>query len=375
MRIRKRPHLSSSSSSPLSSSSSLVVSDPSLPLPPPQNGTREGLLKEREIGEGLHPDGDLTIEPHHGYFFLGEDPTKRGLKDPPLSTNPYPTIVVDPSHISTCCITTPNTTHVELLMKEVKDEKEGEKMVDSRRRWDAQVNSNKRIGSGSSSREKALSHRKEKEFKKEKKPMGRARANTTSLIDHCTADNGGDSKEGNSEGTKEEKGGVTANASAGKKRRSPAVLMEGSRCSRVNGRGWRCCQQTLVGYSLCEHHLGKGRLKSMSSVRGQLGVTAKSKRSASVKGGDGSVAASSSSQELLEKPKQQLSSEADNGKEVLFEEEAEGEEKAVRGSKKKKIGTVKARSISSLLDKTNGSHPTVSSTVSPPPSSPLLNII
>ncbi|KAJ6826139.1 uncharacterized protein M6B38_374205 [Iris pallida] len=52
-----------------------------------------------------------------------------------------------------------------------------------------------------------------------------------------------------------------------KKRGSP-VLMEGSRCSRVNGRGWRCFQQTLVGYSLCEHHLGKGRLRSMSSVRG-----------------------------------------------------------------------------------------------------------
>ena len=43
--------------------------------------------------------------------------------------------------------------------------------------------------------------------------------------------------------------------------------MEGSRCSRVNGRGWRCCQQTLVGYSLCEHHLGKGRLRSMTNVR------------------------------------------------------------------------------------------------------------
>ena len=47
------------------------------------------------------------------------------------------------------------------------------------------------------------------------------------------------------------------------------VIMEGSRCSRVNGRGWRCGQQTLVGYSLCEHHLGKGRLRSMTSVRGQ----------------------------------------------------------------------------------------------------------
>nr|XP_043637217.1 uncharacterized protein LOC122608196 [Erigeron canadensis] len=48
------------------------------------------------------------------------------------------------------------------------------------------------------------------------------------------------------------------------------VIKEGSRCSRVNGRGWRCGQQTIVGYSLCEHHLGKGRLRTMSSrVRGQ----------------------------------------------------------------------------------------------------------
>ncbi|KAM0878586.1 hypothetical protein ACQ4PT_034765 [Festuca glaucescens] len=44
-----------------------------------------------------------------------------------------------------------------------------------------------------------------------------------------------------------------------KRRRGPAVLLEGSRCSRVNGRGWRCSQPTLVGYSLCEHHLTKGR--------------------------------------------------------------------------------------------------------------------
>lgn len=54
--------------------------------------------------------------------------------------------------------------------------------------------------------------------------------------------------------------------SQGKKRSSMAgkrgTIMEGSRCSRVNGRGWRCCQQTLVGYSLCQHHLGKGRLRS-----------------------------------------------------------------------------------------------------------------
>jgi len=40
---------------------------------------------------------------------------------------------------------------------------------------------------------------------------------------------------------------------------------EGSQCRRRNGRGWRCSQRTLVGYSLCEHHLGKGRLKSINS--------------------------------------------------------------------------------------------------------------
>lgn len=41
--------------------------------------------------------------------------------------------------------------------------------------------------------------------------------------------------------------------------------VEGSQCRRRNGRGWRCSQRTLVGYSLCEHHLGKGRLRSINS--------------------------------------------------------------------------------------------------------------
>ncbi|KAL6606843.1 hypothetical protein ACP70R_042496 [Stipagrostis hirtigluma subsp. patula] len=59
-----------------------------------------------------------------------------------------------------------------------------------------------------------------------------------------------------------------------KKRRGP---MEGSRCSRVNGRGWRCSQPTPAGYSLCEHHLGKGRMRSAAAGArrgaGQLGRT------------------------------------------------------------------------------------------------------
>ncbi|XP_078444882.1 uncharacterized protein LOC144714016 isoform X2 [Wolffia australiana] len=92
----------------------------------------------------------------------------------------------------------------------------------------------------------------------------------------------------------------------GKKRRSPAVLMEGSRCSRVNGRGWRCCQQTLVGYSLCEHHLGKGRIRSVNSVRCK--------------------------------------------KEPVKEEDSDpGNIGNKKNTKKKKIGMVKARSMSSLL--------------------------
>ncbi|KAM0918236.1 hypothetical protein ACQ4PT_008849 [Festuca glaucescens] len=70
--------------------------------------------------------------------------------------------------------------------------------------------------------------------------------------------------------------------SGAKKRRGPAVLLEGSRCSRVNGRGWRCSQPTLVGYSLCEHHLGKGRMRAATAAAaagggrggpGQLGRT------------------------------------------------------------------------------------------------------
>ncbi|XP_075516184.1 uncharacterized protein LOC142551020 isoform X2 [Primulina tabacum] len=59
------------------------------------------------------------------------------------------------------------------------------------------------------------------------------------------------------------------NSSSGtgrKKSKRGNVIMEGSGCSRVNGRGWRCCQPTLVGYALCEHHLGKGRVGSMSRV-------------------------------------------------------------------------------------------------------------
>ena len=61
-------------------------------------------------------------------------------------------------------------------------------------------------------------------------------------------------------------GGGGAAGGGPKKRRGAAVLLEGSRCSRVNGRGWRCSQPTLVGYSLCEHHLGKGRMRAAAAA-------------------------------------------------------------------------------------------------------------
>uniref|UniRef100_A0A0A9G205 WRC domain-containing protein n=1 Tax=Arundo donax TaxID=35708 RepID=A0A0A9G205_ARUDO len=78
--------------------------------------------------------------------------------------------------------------------------------------------------------------------------------------------------------TKEENKDDSSGGGGGmKKRRGPAVLLEGSRCSRMNGRGWRCSQPTLVGYALCEHHLGKGRMRSAAAAgRGgasQLGRT------------------------------------------------------------------------------------------------------
>ena len=76
------------------------------------------------------------------------------------------------------------------------------------------------------------------------------------------------SKPNEAQGSKANEEGDNGNNRGGKKVKRGNVIMEGSRCSRVNGRGWRCCQQTLVGYSLCEHHLGKGRLRSINaSVR------------------------------------------------------------------------------------------------------------
>lgn len=110
----------------------------------------------------------------------------------------------------------------------------------------------------------------------------------------------------------EENGMYNSSSGGVKKSKRGNVIMEGSRCSRVNGRGWRCCQPTLVGYSLCEHHLGKGRLRSMASVR---------------RGGGGGAP-----------PRQPSDGDSKQQQQPLMVTK-----------KRTKVGVVKARSMSSLL--------------------------
>ncbi|KAF8779964.1 hypothetical protein HU200_002237 [Digitaria exilis] len=68
----------------------------------------------------------------------------------------------------------------------------------------------------------------------------------------------------------------------------PGMLKEGSRCSRKNGRGWRCSQPTMWGYALCQYHLGKGRLRAAATAAalrvgaGQLGRTENGKKASAV---------------------------------------------------------------------------------------------
>ncbi|KAK6941936.1 WRC domain [Dillenia turbinata] len=138
----------------------------------------------------------------------------------------------------------------------------------------------------------------------------------------------------------------TMNTSVTKKGRGGAI-MEGSRCSRVNGRGWRCCQPTLVGYSLCEHHLGKGRLRSMTSVRSRstnIGASSASK-SSTYNNNNNNNNITISAPTMNEGNRNKL--EERDGHES--EEEEEDDMVSKMG---KKTGIVKARSISSLLGQT-----------------------
>ncbi|KAJ4978361.1 hypothetical protein NE237_009141 [Protea cynaroides] len=151
--------------------------------------------------------------------------------------------------------------------------------------------------------------------------------------------------------------GRMVNSNGAKKRRNGGLIMEGSRCSRVNGRGWRCCQQTLVGYSLCEHHLGKGRLRSMSSVRNRASTITNNRPNYKKEDESGLLSSSSSSTTT-----QCFKS--------LYEESEEEEDQKpplMNTKKRKKIGMVKARSIRSLLGQTNQLAPAVTLRPSPDP--------
>ncbi|KAL7225163.1 hypothetical protein ACSBR1_020529 [Camellia fascicularis] len=134
-------------------------------------------------------------------------------------------------------------------------------------------------------------------------------------------------------------GGGGSGGGGVKKLKRGNMIMEGSRCSRVNGRGWRCCQQTLVGYSLCEHHLGKGRLRSITSVRSRAMATITTTATTAPKKEDSS-----------------LVQEEQPGQRLLDDDNVVDEKKPLMITKKRmKLGTVKARSISSLLGQTSNS--------------------
>ncbi|TKY62529.1 hypothetical protein E2542_SST12387 [Spatholobus suberectus] len=150
----------------------------------------------------------------------------------------------------------------------------------------------------------------------------------TKMNKKCSTTRNEDSTEEEEEKVEETKLGVNVS----KKRARGSALMEGSRCSRVNGRGWRCCQQTLVGYSLCEHHLGKGRLRSMTSVRSR------------------SIASSAPKKVHHVPHPSSLEKQTESVAEPLGEDEKKPE---IITKKRMKLGMVKARSISSLLGQTN----------------------
>ncbi|CAL1370982.1 unnamed protein product [Linum trigynum] len=192
--------------------------------------------------------------------------------------------------------------------------------------------------------------------------------------------------------------GGGANSNNDKKKRTPAgggggrgggggVVMEGSRCSRVNGRGWRCSQPTLVGYSLCEHHLGKGRLRSITTASnlrppprqlGTIGTTSTTMTAAN----PSLVAPKTKPNPSLTMITSPVVHPFYDGTDTrtkgvgvvlpsssygLYDEVEEEEEKRKpqpqfvfpSNKKKSKLGTVKARSISSLLDQPDNSNAAV----------------
>lgn len=175
----------------------------------------------------------------------------------------------------------------------------------------------------------------------------------TKMDKKCDDQQSDDKKQEDKEITKE---GLDHNVGSGtspKKRARGNAIMEGSRCSRVNGRGWRCCQQTLVGYSLCEHHLGKGRLRSLNSVRSRSSASSNI-GSIETKAKQSLTSSSLGSTEEEERKPDMLLDVNHHGEDQRHENDHGEEKKPLVVTKKRmKLGIVKARSMSSLLGQTN----------------------
>ncbi|CAI9101011.1 OLC1v1038226C1 [Oldenlandia corymbosa var. corymbosa] len=149
---------------------------------------------------------------------------------------------------------------------------------------------------------------------------------------------------------KQEGGGlddISTNGKTSKKVKVKKVrgteILEGSRCSRVNGRGWRCWQPTLVGYSLCEHHLGKGRQRSTSTTSCS---SSKRVRSTNNNNQIAAIAPTQSSSRLI------IPGEEEKGTEISNPSRDDDHHQEGEMNTSHHHHVVKARSISSLLGQT-----------------------
>lgn len=152
------------------------------------------------------------------------------------------------------------------------------------------------------------------------------------------------------------------------------AIKEGSRCSRVNGRGWRCGQQTLVGYSLCEHHLGKGRLRSITNIKGRAKmptaaspVTAPPSDTTDNTTNDNEPAKKIPVSSSVIQPARDCNEESISLNGSCYDDDEDKEEdgddddysdketkkRQLVKKKRMKLGMVKARSLSSLLNQPN----------------------
>ncbi|KAA8518283.1 hypothetical protein F0562_015834 [Nyssa sinensis] len=333
MRIRKR-FLSSSLSS-------VLLSDPQLNRSPVVQQSIQGSTQ-------VYPDGNLCVE-QGNTISQPSDPPNQPLP-PPSDQQP----MIGSEKTRWVCSDTSKAQEVKQKDLEGTEEVKGEKWRDEemgnhiRKRsiLGAEMGTEVLPASASSHQEVERWCEGDKVFplkkrrgsfersineKKEKKMKVKMKSKTNKK---CVLQNGDYEQEGKERKEVIDHKNTSSNA---KKMKRGSVIMEGSRCSRVNGRGWRCCQQTLVGYSLCEHHLGKGRLRSMTSVRSRAMANSTTTAAPKMDG----------SERLSVQEKQEENTLLDDNDE---EDSNEDEKKPWIVTKKRmKLGMVKARSISSLL--------------------------